>query len=354
MSSQALPLVSVVTPVYNAESYLAKCIESILAQTYDNWEYIIVNNCSTDGSLQIAQHYANLDARIRIHDNEKFLTQFQNWNHAMRQISPRSKYCKVVHADDWLFSDCIARMVQVAEANPSVSIVSAYRLDEDEVNLDGLPYPSTVTSGREICRRTLLGDLFVFGSPSSLLIRSDIIRNRDSFYEESTIHADTQMCFDILLDSDFGFVHQVLTFTRRHNESLTSLTNRFNTRRLGKFISLVKFGPKYLSPEEFERRLTRVLQSYHEFLGHSLFELKGKEFWRYHTNELQKLGYSISLVKLIKVCFLELLDFRTTSRTVRHALREKTQQNAPGNAQKLDTVLNSIYSRENDQDQPFH
>ena len=48
------PLVSVLTPVYNGEDYLAECIESILAQTYRNFEYTIVNNCSKDRSLEIA------------------------------------------------------------------------------------------------------------------------------------------------------------------------------------------------------------------------------------------------------------------------------------------------------------
>ncbi|MCB0227477.1 MAG: glycosyltransferase, partial [Anaerolineae bacterium] len=52
------PLVSVVTPVYNTDKYLADCIESVLAQSYDNWEYVIINNCSTDRSLEIAQRYA--------------------------------------------------------------------------------------------------------------------------------------------------------------------------------------------------------------------------------------------------------------------------------------------------------
>jgi len=51
------PLVSIVTPVYNGEPYLAECIESVLAQTYPNWEYIIQNNCSTDRTLEIASEY---------------------------------------------------------------------------------------------------------------------------------------------------------------------------------------------------------------------------------------------------------------------------------------------------------
>src|SRR5216683_862219 len=131
---QMQPLVSVVTPVYNGEKYLAECIESILAQTYANWEYIIINNCSTDRSLEIAQSYAEKDARIRIHNNQEFVGREANENIAFRQISSESKYCKMVHADDWLFPECIARMVAVAGTYPTVSIVGAYGLNDTRVS----------------------------------------------------------------------------------------------------------------------------------------------------------------------------------------------------------------------------
>jgi glycosyltransferase involved in cell wall biosynthesis len=346
MSLETQPLVSVVTPVYNTEKYLADCIESVLAQTYENWEYVIVNNCSTDRSLEIAQHYAQQDARVRIHNNAEFLSQFQNWNHAMRQISPESKYCKVVHADDWLFPECIARMVGLAEACPSVGIVGAYRLDETRVNLDGLPYPSTVMPGREICRLKLLEGLFVFGSPTSLLIRSEIVRSREAFYDESVIHADTEVCFDILRDRDFGFVHQVLTFTRRHNESVTSLTHRFNTILLSDFSVFLRYGPIYLNEEEYEKGLEQMLKSYYKFLARSVFELKEKEFWNYHRDELKKLGYPLSAARLIRALFLGLLNFGNTVERVWHATQKKRQKTSQ-NVSEWDTVLSSIHSLEN-------
>ena len=61
MSLGQEPLVTVLTPVYNGEDFLAQCIESILAQDYRNFEYIIVNNCSKDRTLEIAQSYAEKD-----------------------------------------------------------------------------------------------------------------------------------------------------------------------------------------------------------------------------------------------------------------------------------------------------
>jgi Glycosyl transferase family 2 len=74
------PLVSVVTPFYNTEPYLAQCIESVLAQTYPHFEFILMDNCSTDGSGEIAESYARRDPRIRLIRCTQFLSQLANYN----------------------------------------------------------------------------------------------------------------------------------------------------------------------------------------------------------------------------------------------------------------------------------
>ena len=76
------PLVSVVTPVHNGERYLRRCIESVIAQSHVNWDYTIVNNCSTDGTLGIALEYASRDHRIRVQSNSSFLHINANYNMA--------------------------------------------------------------------------------------------------------------------------------------------------------------------------------------------------------------------------------------------------------------------------------
>src|SRR5512146_3249684 len=111
MTAGPEPLVSVVTPVFNGEKYLRECVDSVLAQTYTNWHYVIVNNCSTDRTLEIAQEYAARDSRIRVVNNREFVGVDANHNNAFREISPDSKYCKVVAADDWIFPECLERMV---------------------------------------------------------------------------------------------------------------------------------------------------------------------------------------------------------------------------------------------------
>ncbi|HWH03492.1 MAG TPA: glycosyltransferase family 2 protein, partial [Gemmatimonadales bacterium] len=67
------PLVSVVTPVYNTGKYLAECIESVLAQTFTDFEYVILDNASTDDSPEIIARYARRDPRIRVVRNERLL-----------------------------------------------------------------------------------------------------------------------------------------------------------------------------------------------------------------------------------------------------------------------------------------
>ena len=127
------PLVSVVTPVYNTAEYLADCIRSVLSQSYQTWEYVIVNNASTDGSLEIAESFAALDSRIRVVSTEHLLPQAVNHNFALRQISPASRYCKMVLADDWIYPNCLEEMVALAETDPEIAIVGAYRAAEERV-----------------------------------------------------------------------------------------------------------------------------------------------------------------------------------------------------------------------------
>jgi glycosyltransferase involved in cell wall biosynthesis len=297
------PLVSVVTPVYNGAAYLAECIESVLAQTHENWEYVIVDNQSTDGTAEIAGRYAEGDARIRVVSNDRFLQMIANWNHALRQMSAASAYCKVIHADDAMTPDCVERMVAVAEAHPSVAIVSAYRLSGTEVDLDGaVPWEVEVVPGPEICRTTLLEGRYVFGSPSSLLIRAALIRERDPFYNEANLHADTEVCFELLRNADLGFVHQVLTRTRRHPASVTTAASRIGTNITGWLRVMTVYGPVYLSRDEYQRRLNWWLTRYGTYLAKSTLRgrVADRRFRELHLGTLAMLRGSISLSDVIR------------------------------------------------------
>ena len=305
------PLVSIVTPVYNGAAYLRECIESVLRQTYSNWDYVIVNNCSTDATQEIAEEYSKKDSRIRVHNNDVFLAIIANHNKAFRLISPGAKYCKQVSADDWLFPECIERMVELGEANPSVGIIGSYQLRGDRVAWQGFEYPANVFPGRQICRRILLGGdkTFGFGSPTSILYRADLVRNSEEFFPNASPHADTSACFKNLQNSSFGFVYQVLSYDRIHTATETSRSKDLNRYSSAYLNDLILYGSSYLDKQEFARLLNKNVQGYHRFLAINFFVgSRHRDFWNYHKTRLRELGYPFTLTALLKATWIAFLE----------------------------------------------
>jgi glycosyltransferase involved in cell wall biosynthesis len=321
MNTAQQPLVSVVTPVYNEEEYLAECIESVLAQTYQNWDYTIIDNCSTDRSLEIAHRYAAKDTRIRIHDNKHFLEMLPNHNVAVRQVSPASKYCKVVLGDDRIFPRCLERMVAVAEEYPSVGVVCAYELCGQQVRITGLPSEQNLVAGHEACSDFLLDKLLLFGSQNSVLYRADLVRNRDPFYVETNMYADFEACFALLRSSDLGFVHDVLTYSRPRARSVGAISADIGANYGSMLDILFTYGRECLTTEEFEECLGAQLSRYYRFLGRRLWVERDHGFWSYHKATFAKAGIHFSRARLAKTAVGQLcgtvLDPKSTAESVR-------------------------------------
>jgi glycosyltransferase involved in cell wall biosynthesis len=302
VSGPQAPLVSLVTPVYNGGEYLRECIESVRAQTYTNWRYVIVNNFSADDTLEIARHYAALDPRISVSNNAAFLPIVPNHNHALSLIDPHSVYCKPVMADDWLYPECLEKLVACALARPSVGLVCSSALTgTDRILFDRLAAtnsPTTYLSGREAARAGLLQEGYFFGSPTTMLIRTDLIRKRPLFYNPENLQADEEACYDILRECDFAFVHQVLAYVRTHARSYTSATYYMFTMPSSHVYALARYGRAYLSEEEFTRRMDERLQQYYARLALGAVERRGKEFWAYHRHLLELIGAPLDRMKL--------------------------------------------------------
>ncbi len=335
MSTNQQPLVSVLTPVYNGEDYLAKCIESVLRQTYQNFEYIIVNNCSKDGTLALAQEYARKDNRIKVHDNTEFLAVIANHNLAFRLMSPQARYCKVVSGDDWIFPDCLSRMVDLAEAHPSVGFVGCYQLSGDHILWQGFKYPVAVMHGVELCRRIFLGNdrHFGFGSPTSLLYRADLVRESAEFYPNPSPHADTSACFRYLNRCDFGFLYEVLSFERTHEQTQSYASAQLNRYTSAYLNDVIQYGPLYLNPDELKQKTRETLDGYYRFLAVDYFiGFRGKEYWDYHKTRLAELGYPLSRLALFKAAATtaarEMLNPLDAYRKTRNRLRTPPQRAA--------------------------
>jgi glycosyltransferase involved in cell wall biosynthesis len=330
------PLVMVLTPVYNGETYLAECVESVLAQTYSNWRYIIVNNNSTDRTLEIAERYARADNRIEVHTYDVLVGVIENHNRAFRRVPHDAKYCKIVSADDWLFPECLSRMVAVAEANPSVGIVGSYQLsgggkkwDDWSINGGPIPYPSTVVPGREICRIYYLGGPYVFGNPTSVLYRADLIKGQEHFYPNETAEADTSAICKSLQETDYGFAHQVLSYQRVHNDRVTTGSQSLNAYLSSNISDLLQYSGKFLSTEERERRLNQLMDRYYGFLAISALKFREQKFWTYHKKRLSELGYPFSEAKLAKAIVTTVFSLLLNPKSTFEKLRGSR---APGSA----------------------
>jgi glycosyltransferase involved in cell wall biosynthesis len=309
------PLVAIVTPVYNGEKYIVDCIESVLAQTYHNWGYTIVNNCSTDKTLEIAERYAKVDKRIRVRSYNEFVGVIENHNRALRTISMDSKYCKVVSADDWIDSDCLTQMVRVAEAHPTVAIVGSYQRSGDKVIGRGLSPAIECFPGREASRLSLLSlglpkTLDAFGVPTSTLYRSDVIRKNDPFFPHLSSYADTTLCYKYLQNYDFGFVHSVLSSERVHDDQITSkLTLKYGMSFIGSIEHISKYGPVYLDQVELETLKAKFFRKYYKCLGARLLQLNfDKDYWTYQISKMNEFGYPFLFRKVIKGAVEEIVE----------------------------------------------
>lgn len=309
MTTSTEPLVSVVIPVYNGAAFLADAIRSVLAQSYQHFDLTIVNNCSTDGTLAIAEEWAGRDDRIRIHNNREFLSVVENHNRAFSLVSPDAKYCKILGADDWLFPNCLTELVQVAEAHPTVGMVTSYVLCGTRIGWDGLPYPSTFLSGREVCRLRLLRGIKVFGGPSASLLRASVVRERQPFYMPENYHGDTIAYLILLQRHDFGFVHQVLSYNRKDDESrTTAYLKGINSYLLADVDELSRFGPIYLTEEETALRLRTAKREYYRFLARSVLEFRSRDFWQYHLHQARSMGNPVRYGRLLRAVALEVAD----------------------------------------------
>src|SRR4051812_21152668 len=126
MADSTSPKITVCLDSYNYGRFLPEAIESVIGQTFADFELIVFDDCSTDGSYEIACQYALKDQRIKVHRNTANLGMVKNRNACLREA--RGQYVKWLHADDFLCSgDALQKMASVLDQNPVVSLVACAR-----------------------------------------------------------------------------------------------------------------------------------------------------------------------------------------------------------------------------------
>ena len=114
--------ISVIMSVYNGEAYLAEAIDSVLGQSFTDFELIVINDCSTDGTVELLKYYESLDSRVKVHTNEVNLRLPSSLNKAISLAE--GKYIARMDADDICLPDRLEKQYAFMEAHPEVALSS--------------------------------------------------------------------------------------------------------------------------------------------------------------------------------------------------------------------------------------
>ncbi len=256
---QNQPLVAIAIPVYNTEPYFRECLDHIIGQTYQNWICCITDNASTDKTYEIALEYAAKDSRFKVFRNAKTTTPWENFNIAYSHlVDIDAKYAKAEPADDWMYPECIEKMVEVLERDDEIGVCFAYSLKDKEVYSDGLDInQGDVFDGRKLLYNYLKNGDYIVGQLGTPIYRMSSLRQLNpnlAIYNEQNIHCDVELANDIMKNWKVGFVYQVLTYYRLHGEQGLAMALRLNTDLYGHEVEFSKYLSEFEDLENVYRQ----------------------------------------------------------------------------------------------------
>jgi glycosyltransferase involved in cell wall biosynthesis len=244
-----MPTVSVCLPVYNGAKYLAQAIESVLAQTCGDFELLIADDRSGDGSADIMNSYARQDKRIQAWTNERNLGHYPNYNACIQRAT--GKYIKLFAQDDIFRPSMFEQLVSVLGQNENVSLVTAAR---QWIDADGRQIPTqsevdtkltkpfaedTIIPGVEAIVSTLKESVNWLGEPAAQMFRAKHI---DCGFDTSFHQlGDLEYNYRLLQQGNFYFVANELCLFRKHQDSWTTSNNA----QLGTHLDWLLLAAKY-------------------------------------------------------------------------------------------------------------
>jgi glycosyltransferase involved in cell wall biosynthesis len=238
------PVVSVAVPAYNAERWIRETLESVVAQTMDDLEVVVVDDASTDGTREAMADVA--DPRIRLFRNERNLGQSANWNRTIALC--RAPFVKLLCADDFLRADCLDLMLRPFRASETVGLVFCRREivsegDESEVAAWRAHYETMfrrfgelreLNSGRKLFEAYLatgFDDNWI-GEPSAVMVRRSLFDRLPGFHPHVRQAVDMELWLRLLFHADVGFVDEPVATYRIVSGSVSSETARRGSRWL--------------------------------------------------------------------------------------------------------------------------
>lgn len=210
MNKDKFPLVSVLITAYNREKFVAEAIESVLQSTYTNFELIIVDDCSSDKTFEIAFSFVKRDNRIKLFKNIANLGQFTNRNKAIHLAA--GQFVKFLDSDDQLHSNCIASMVSIMQANKNAGIA---------VPIASLNVARALSPRESVLLHYNYGNHLCFG-PTATMFTKGALDRVGCFEPTYGILADTVLNIKIASHFDTVFVPNGLFFWRQHADQVTT------------------------------------------------------------------------------------------------------------------------------------
>ena len=302
------PKVSVCIDSFNYGRFLPEAIESVLNQSFQDFELIIGDDCSNDGSLEIARKYAARDERIVVEAAPGNRGMVKNRNACLSRA--RGDYVKWLHADDFLFSrDALARMAAVLDGNHAVSLVASrekWSTNSPGRSIRGAVSRRTPHCGTTVINRCLLEQRNLIGGPSAVMFRRALAGR--GFDEGFFVMADLEMWFHLLEQGCFLCLRDPLCAVRIHPRQQTAkdrsalapaLENRELLRRyLSKnYVQLRRWIWKYLEYDAVRRivRRSRKLKLRDERVDQAVREWGG---WKKFRGSAFKYRYREALLKI--------------------------------------------------------
>ena len=241
------PRVSVCIPVYNCEKYIAQAIGSVLEQTFQDWELVIDDNASTDGTLNIIHMFS--DPRIHIINNKMNIGLEANWNKVV--TAARGEYIKLLPADDFLYPLCLERQVEIFESseNASLALVGCARdiVDPDGKRLIVRKFPGREgkISGILAIRKVLRSGTNLLGEPAAILFKRSLLEKAGLFDGSFAYVIDVDLWLRMLLHGDLYVLSNPYCGFRISPGSTSVELEGLQSRHFSAFINLKAKDPVY-------------------------------------------------------------------------------------------------------------
>ena len=147
--------ISIVIPMYNAEKYIKETLDSVFAQTYKNYEVIVVNDCSKDNGLKIVEEYQKKHKNLKIINNEKNLNVAESRNKGIQ--AAKGEWIAFLDADDkWVENKLEIQIQKVKENNSSLCFASYYFIDDDGTDLNKTFTVKPTTSYKKLLKQNII------------------------------------------------------------------------------------------------------------------------------------------------------------------------------------------------------